>query len=379
MGALAELPPAGNVSLDEIFDLACRADRLPDQLDRGEFGQPPVTVFSTPRFYVSVLFWLTGTTAIHDHSFDGAFHVLHGGSLHTTFRWDASEIVSEQMQIGALREERIERLSAGDSRPIRSGGGMIHSLFHLEEPSATVVIRTPRASVARPQYCYWHPGIACCAEYQEAEIKRRVALMHVVYRAQPERFAERCLRWFTSADSVTAFLALRSCLALASPEEADAILTEAEQRRPALAGHVRAVLEELRRETAIIRRRTTVKEPELRFFLAVLLNVRGREAALRTIKERFAERDPVDAVLGWVDALARTPAPGGKEGSALGFELDDVVRAVLRGLLRGETEAELEAAVAALAKRPLTGDERGELGELVTALRGSELFRRVLG
>ena len=40
------------------------------------FGQPPVTVYRAPRFYIELLFWQESTTAIHQHGFCGAFTLL---------------------------------------------------------------------------------------------------------------------------------------------------------------------------------------------------------------------------------------------------------------------------------------------------------------
>src|SRR5437868_14516103 len=58
-----------------------RCPNLPRQFNmEATFGQPPITVFSAENFYIDVLNWLDGTTAIHRHSFSGASQVLHGSS-----------------------------------------------------------------------------------------------------------------------------------------------------------------------------------------------------------------------------------------------------------------------------------------------------------
>jgi hypothetical protein len=53
------------------------------QMDpQASFGDPPITLFVGPRFYIDVYYWLDSTTAIHEHGFSGAFQVLHGASVH---------------------------------------------------------------------------------------------------------------------------------------------------------------------------------------------------------------------------------------------------------------------------------------------------------
>lgn len=51
------------------------------------FGEPPVLLFQGPRFYIEALYWFSGTTSIHEHSFSGAFAVLAGSSLHSHWRF----------------------------------------------------------------------------------------------------------------------------------------------------------------------------------------------------------------------------------------------------------------------------------------------------
>ena len=51
---------------------------VPLQTPNPRFGQPPVIVFATKEFYLEILFWVDGTTDVHQHRFSGAFQVLSG-------------------------------------------------------------------------------------------------------------------------------------------------------------------------------------------------------------------------------------------------------------------------------------------------------------
>src|SRR5687767_12012816 len=39
------------------------------------FGEPPLTLFWHPRFFIEALHWATGTPGVHQHGFSGAFAV----------------------------------------------------------------------------------------------------------------------------------------------------------------------------------------------------------------------------------------------------------------------------------------------------------------
>src|SRR5438132_840078 len=89
--ALVESDLPARVDPWKIISWVHTTAALPEQQDvEGRFGNPPVTLFSGPRFYIDVYYWLDGTTSIHQHAFSGAFQVLLGSSIHSsyTFRED---------------------------------------------------------------------------------------------------------------------------------------------------------------------------------------------------------------------------------------------------------------------------------------------------
>ena len=94
-------------------------------------------------FYIDVLFWLDGTTNIHQHGFWGAFQVLAGSSVHCRFGFDLAEEINHRLRIGKLRLLETELLGLGAIRKILGGELFIHSLFHLDRPSVSIVIRCP--------------------------------------------------------------------------------------------------------------------------------------------------------------------------------------------------------------------------------------------
>ncbi|HTK76962.1 MAG TPA: hypothetical protein VL371_16970, partial [Gemmataceae bacterium] len=157
--ALDERPPAEHLDLPAFLRDFLLDDEQPFQTD-SDFGEPELVAYHHPRFYVQLLFWMDGTTAIHQHEFSGAFHVLLGSSIHAHYEFERARAVTPYLRVGDLRMRRIELLEAGRTVPIVSGPQAIHSLFHLDSPSVTVVVRTQHDPGTGPQLNYLPPHIA---------------------------------------------------------------------------------------------------------------------------------------------------------------------------------------------------------------------------
>src|SRR3982750_1337268 len=129
--ALDKRPPAKQVDLAALMRDFLLSDSQPFQTD-SEFGEPELVAYSHPRFYIQLLFWMDGTTAIHQHEFSGAFHVMQGSSIHARYEFENARPVTPYLRVGDLRMKGIELLESGRTVPITSGPRTIHSLFHLD-------------------------------------------------------------------------------------------------------------------------------------------------------------------------------------------------------------------------------------------------------
>lgn len=90
--ALVETAPYKKVDPWDIIRWVNTTTQFPQQEDvHGSFGNPPITLYSGPRFYVDVYYWLDGTTSIHQHAFSGAFQVVLGSSIHSQYDFEENE------------------------------------------------------------------------------------------------------------------------------------------------------------------------------------------------------------------------------------------------------------------------------------------------
>ena len=354
--ALSEADLPARVDPWEIIRWVHTAGSLPQQYDvEGRFGNPPITLFSGPRFYIDVYYWLDGTTSIHQHAFTGAFQVLLGSSIHSRYSFREDEIINEHFSAGELTLEEVQLLKLKDVRMIQAGRNFIHSLFHLDRPSATITIRTEHTPSAALQYDYRKPHFALDPFFKNPVLSKKLQTIGLLLGMKHKDADAMIGDLVCSSDFQTAYFVLAETFQQLRSNEMDvlfglstgrdrfkAILERCKETHGRLADLVLPVLEEQERQMSIVQRRGTITSDAHRFFLALLLNVPSREKILQLVKQRYTDQDPVETILDWVEELARTRVLGSKETNALGMpEFDDSYVFVLECLLQGLGEKEI--------------------------------------
>ncbi len=387
----ANLP--GKVSAWEIIEWTLGQTVLPEQRDiRGSFGDPPITLYNSPRFHIDVYFWLEGTTAIHQHAFCGAFQVMHGSSIHSHYEFELRERINIFAELGEMNLKTVEYLEVGKVRQIAAGRQYIHGLFHLDQPSATIVVRTFRSPMNLPQFSYYKPSLAIDPFFEEPNATKKIQCLTALIRANHpdtdrhigELLAESDFQTtFTILSKVRGFLQANQFEQMfntgASEKRFDALLEIVKKRHGARAEVFPKVFEHQEKVGEIIKRRNFVKEPEHRFFLALLMNVEGKERILSLIKERFPEADPIEKILDWTLDLAQTRVLGVNIPNALGIaDFGNLDLFILENMLKNKSDEEIRAALR--AEYPAENLEALEqsLAEKTERIRQSIIFESLL-
>lgn len=315
--ALDESPPADQVDIETLVHEFLLNDEQPYQSQSG-FGQPELVAFDHSRFYIQILFWLDGTTDIHQHEFSGAFHVLQGSSLHAEFDFENARSVTPHLRLGDLQMKQIELLETGRTIPITSGRECIHSLFHLDTPSVTVVVRTHNDPGTSPQFNYLPPHLAIDPLHADALTQRRKQLLGVLEAINHPGYADFVGEMVESLDFERGFHILQHAMSRLQELGAwETVLESFQEAHGDLAAGVSETLTECLRRETITQMRYHVEDPDHRFFLALLMNVPTREGILGFIAERYPEQSPVDTIIGWAEELI--------EPTDFGLALLDVV------------------------------------------------------
>jgi hypothetical protein len=303
--ALEECCPSENVDIPALLTEFLTRDAQPLQSQSG-FGQPELIVFEHPRFYIQILFWLDGTTDIHQHTFSGAFHVLEGSSIHSYFAFLETEPVSAHVQVGNLRRLGTELLEKGSTVEIVSGKQFIHSLFHLETPSATVVIRTQNDPGTGPQFTYLPPHLAVDPFLSDSLTTRRKQVLDMLEALGDSDYPDLVIEMLQSLDFERGFFILQNSMmhlkAIGFWDDAWSVF---EAKHGRLAPFVLPTLDQILRRDALVSLRASVYEVEHRFFLALMLSGLEREETLRLIASRY-EGDPEVALTRWQAELEGT-------------------------------------------------------------------------
>ncbi|MEO6845735.1 MAG: hypothetical protein ABI443_00585 [Chthoniobacterales bacterium] len=300
---LEERPPAKHVDLAAFVREFLLDEGQPSQTESG-FGQPELVVYHHSRFYIQLLFWLEGTTAIHQHEFSGAFHVMEGSSIHADFVFENAHAITPHFRTGDVRMKHIELLTTGRTVPITSGKGSIHSLFHLDTPSITVVVRTQHDPGTGPQFNYLPPHVALDPVFSDPLTLRRNQLLDVLAQTEDPAYPKLMLKTIADLDFERGFYLLQHGMGyLQYIGKWDTALAAFQKKHGKPAAGIGATLQEEVRRDNIKNLRNTIDDPEHRFFLALLMNAPARTDLLALMKLRFPGEDPVETIIRWAEEL----------------------------------------------------------------------------
>lgn len=314
---LGEATPPRDLTAPAVLREAIARPRL-DALGPDNFGQPPLTLFRAEDFYVSALYWLDATTAIHQHAFSGAFRVLVGSSVHCEYRFDERDAVAERLLIGDLAWDRAELLREGDTRPIVAGRSFVHSLFHLDRPTVTIVIRTMAEPVG-PQFEYAPPGLAWDPFFRDDGLRRRFAAIETLWQLAPDEAVSSASELISRSDEWTGFLAVHHWFTKVGTGTAlDGLVDRVTATHARLDGTLPPALDELARRFELVGRRRLIDDPGQRLFLALLLNLPDQASMTGLLAAAFPAESPHALLRGWLTALASPELRG-----ASGFRFSD--------------------------------------------------------
>lgn len=300
-----------------------------------EFGQPPVTVYRGRNFYIEILFWLEGTTTVHQHGFSGAFQVLRGSSLHTTYRWKAKATVNSHLELGTVQRIESQHLRQGEAHRIAAGEPFIHSLFHLEHPSISMVVRTDVEEGKSPQFAYLLPHVRYDPFFKDFDLAVKKRLLHMMRSLNHEALRDTLRRFAARATFYDLFRVLVELEPATGPYTW--LLAGVDKRFPEWTPLVADTMREQHRQRLLLRQRAQITDEEQRFLLGLLMNLSDRRDFIRLMRARFPKQDVAEVVTRLVNAV--TARDGADRLMAVKLEED--TRDLLHGMLLGRRKQAL--------------------------------------
>jgi hypothetical protein len=373
--ALAAASRARAIDPDEVLAAVDPSTELPRQLDlEGRFSDLPLTVYAHERFCIQMLFWLDGVPSIHDHDFVGAFQLVSGASIHTTYEFHEERTFGPLLGQGTLRAYEVTVLHPGATRRIDLGRDFIHGLFHLERPSVSLVVRTYLSSPNRIRQ-YEPSGLSWCPLDATPALTRTLQALKLRHALSPSLYRAAARTALARADEhgVARILLQARELAQDEAEIPRALASVAARRHPALVRALEPVLEDVIAARRVLAGRQRVHDSELRFAMAVLLSSPNRRAALEVVAEQRPRAAPEDTLVQWAGALMAYAEPGsGLEDARLLREDGDF--AAFRAMLEGHSDARVAEETADFGA-PL---DRAAVARLRRALQECVLFRSIV-
>lgn len=373
----------GALGVDAILATLASTPRWSEQLDPyTQFGEPAITVYKTERWNLDVYFWLHPVTALHDHRFCGAFGVVEGLTLNSTYAFHAREPAPDGVEAGRLVRERSELLRAGAVRRILPGRGFIHQVVHVARPTVSVALRTLREPDLPFQREYFWPGLSVPSlQYLSHPQRRKLDLIGTLVSLRQEKAAELIARMVALEDETCAFWMLYR-LFHASGMRAGAVTQVLDASASPLGRLRRELLDALGSVAESALYWNLARQEPHRLLVALALSVQdpdeiarlveeysGGTAAETVILEWLAGMKKEEETLGWLANVGKRVGPMARLD--LGPRSSLLLRSIVAGrdrdeILRRSRSAPSEAESASLAH---------EIDALVDRLGGMPLLR----
>jgi hypothetical protein len=363
------------------------------------FSDLPLVLYAGPRFFIDIYFWLDGTTAIHQHGFAGAFQVLSGSSIHSTYSFTREREINPHFCTGQIVLEDVQVLEQGNIRRIIPGEQFIHSLFHLDRPSTTITVRTKRSPGNLPQYSYLKPYLAHDPFFKEPLSLKKIDSINMLLRLNHPEAYSLISELISSSDVQTTFLILTAVFenlvnrarennfSGQNGQETDEVdewenfhelFRKAHNKHGAVVNLMAPVLGEMQRQASVVDLRRCVRGSEHRFFLALLLNVPHRTRILDLVRQRFPQSNPIDHVCRWITEFSNTKNALSRKSNILGIDdFSDAHLFVLRQLLEGASAEEIKDSFGKENSLPLVPNGN-DVEALCRSLRSSVLIDSLL-
>lgn len=371
--ALAELPPHQHVRATDVVDWVATTPVLPVQIDpQSQFGDPPVTLYNDGCLVIDIYFWVNSSTSIHQHAFAGAFFVLEGASVETEYDFHIERRYNQCLYSGQLQRRNIRLNKQGDCRPILPGPAFIHSLFHVDFPSVSLVVRTNVAS-CRPQLDYWWPRLALETDSEATPVqRRRLELLAMLGACRPAELPRFLRTIFEGASPQEVLWGFRRVLPYFRKNvgQLNELMREQRLVHGELIDDAIAAFKAEAQLDGLAAMRQHATSPASRLLLAMLLNARDPRDLLSLIQAHSECADPVEEALRLAAQLL-SEAPLSARSPQLNPEDFPVALSVLRQILLETPIGQVPASLS--AQQPdVPLPKLQEISELLSA---STLFR----
>lgn len=271
----------------DLLDAVLHDRRLDAVQTVSAFGDLSLTLYRGERFYIEALYWVNGTTSVHQHGFSGAFQLLAGESISGEHEFNTAHRVNGAFFIGDLELISPVHLRKGMIRTIRSGTKFIHSVFHLALPSVTLVVRTTSDPGALPQFDYRPPHLKLDPNRIDVSVTKRIHAWNLmVSTAEKDRIQETLMSAVQQLPLDQVYWILRSFPLGALKGTVSREVLAIVEARPYGTQLLRSIERE-KIDTKLAGSRSRIQNEDTRLFVAMLLNLRRASVVAKYIDDYY--------------------------------------------------------------------------------------------
>lgn len=156
------------------------------QQKRSTFSDLYIQLFHNGRFMIEILNWWGGHVNVHDHDFSAVQFQLKGDALNVVYDF-VSEEENGALRLGSLNVRESEIWKEGGRSVVRAGDVDPHSVFHMGEPTTSLLIRTAPTPRYGAQSNYF-PTLAAHYYVSNDIQRKKLTALGLLAKAQPKEF-----------------------------------------------------------------------------------------------------------------------------------------------------------------------------------------------
>ncbi len=310
--------PFSRLAAEALADLALHEIVDPEELlgtlytrggiSSGHRAAEIAPLYDGPRFTINVHLWVDSIAVPHSHNWDGAFQVISGTSLYSTYRFVPDQLDAPSFKVGRVSTIETSLARPGSVHEVSVGMDCIHSIFHIDRPSLSISVR---GEIQDRPMTVWRSGVAEQTDLSVPPIETRLKCLRVLAEIGPKV----CDPWIAAMLKTVSLEELSLLLeeALLKHSDGAEVRRLVRAQRPRLGPALDAVLataEERLRVRWFIGMRGRIHTPDHRFFLGLMCFGPDRDTIFRMIRERHPGASPPELLARWVRELTR-PSRGG--------------------------------------------------------------------
>ncbi len=220
-----DLSPLGEVSNQmRLLELA----GVRQQQHRSTFSDLHFQIFHNGRFMIEILNWWGQHVNVHDHDFSAVQFQLKGDALNVEYEF-TSEETHGALHFGRLLPKHAEVWEEGGRSIVRPGRVAPHGVFHIGEPTTSLLIRTTPTPRYGAQLNYF-PGLAAHYYVSNDIHRKKLTGLGLLARSSRAKFSETLNRFLASQSlSENFFMLIKLAPFLFTAENSDLICNYAEK------------------------------------------------------------------------------------------------------------------------------------------------------